>query len=190
MISSDLKSHDQAVRASAKAMRMLGLLRSTFVSRCTSIRLKLYTTYVRPHLEFAVPAWRPHAAGDIDVIERVQRRATRLMHEIRGLDYPDRCKHLGIEQLMDRRERGDLIQMYKLVHGLDKVKWQAPLQWRPPRGGNRSMLAREIFKRCDARHHFFTNRSANIWNQLPDNVVSAPTINSFKSKLDKFRQGC
>ena len=112
------------------------------------------------------------------------------MHEIRGLDYPDRCKYLGIEQLKDRRERGDLIQMYKLVNGLDKVQWQAPLQWRPPRGGHRSMLAREIVKGCDARHHFFTNRIANTWNQLPDSVVSAPTVNSFKSKLDKFRLGC
>ena len=179
MISSDLKSHEQAVRASAKAMKMLGLLRSTFVSRSTSIWLTLYTTYVRPHLEFAVPAWRPHHERDIDVIERVQRRATRLMHEIRGLDYPDRCKYLGIEQLEDRRERGDLIQMYKLVNGLDKVQWQAPLQWRPPRGGHRSKLAREIVKGCDARHHFFTNRIANTWNQLPDSVVSAPTVNSF-----------
>ena len=60
----------------------------------------------------------------------------------------------------------DEIQMYKLFNGLDKVQWQAPLQWRPPRSGHRSMLAREIVKGCDARHNFFTNRIANTWNQL------------------------
>ena len=53
---------------------------------------QLIGTYVRPHLEFAVPGWNPYRKGDIDILEKVQRRATKISRELHGLRYENRCK--------------------------------------------------------------------------------------------------
>ena len=102
-------AHAATLHAGSKATKVLAMLRNAFSSRTAAVWKPLYTTCVRPHLEFAVPAWCPYARGDINIIEKVQRRATELVHELRDLDYQSRCKHLQLEQLEDRRKRGDLI---------------------------------------------------------------------------------
>ena len=155
-----MKHHEQVHAAVTNKSRMLGMLRS---------------------------AWNPFTSTDIDCFECVQRKATRLVRNARGLDYPSRCSLLGLEPLSKRRERGDLIQMFKIINGLDIVSWHYPPLWRAPRGGHRARLVREIVHCCEPRHHFFYNRIANAWNALPDAVVSASSVNSFKAKLDAFR---
>ncbi len=56
-------------KAAAKANSMLGMMKRTFLSRNTTLWKKLYTTYIRPQLEFAVSAWNPYLFKDINVIE-------------------------------------------------------------------------------------------------------------------------
>ena len=90
IISPSMKHHEQVHAAVTKASRMLGMLRSAFLSRSASVWLPLYKTYVRPQLEFAVDAWNPFTSTDIDRLECVQRKATRLVRNARGLDYPIR----------------------------------------------------------------------------------------------------
>ena len=77
IITSDLKWHDQVCSASSRASRMLGILKNTFVSRDANLWKSLYTTYIRPHLEFAVAAWNPYLKNDIETLERVQHRSTK-----------------------------------------------------------------------------------------------------------------
>ena len=77
-VSSDLKYNDQISKATSKANSMLGQLKRTFVTRDKIIWKKLYTTYVRPHLEFAIAAWNPYLKKDINLIEKVQRRDTKV----------------------------------------------------------------------------------------------------------------
>ena len=62
-----------------KANKVLGMLLRTFEYRDLDLIKSLYTTFVRPHLEFAVSVWSPHMQGDIDILEKVQRRATKLV---------------------------------------------------------------------------------------------------------------
>ena len=76
IISNNLKVGEQVHKSAAKANAMLGLLKKSFVSRDIKLWKKLYTTHVRPHMEFAVQAWCPHQRGDVATLERVQRRAT------------------------------------------------------------------------------------------------------------------
>ena len=66
-------------------------------------------------------AWCPYQKGDIEILEKVQRRATKLVKSISNLSYEERLKKLGMLKLEDGRVRGDLIQMYKIVNNLEKV---------------------------------------------------------------------
>ena len=85
---------------------MLGMLKRTFATRNKDIWKKLYTTYVRPHLEFAVSAWNPYLKKDIETLEKVQRRATRISPAIKNLTYENRLEALKLTTLKKRRIRG------------------------------------------------------------------------------------
>ncbi len=104
-----------------------------------------------------------------------------------NLKYEDRLQILGLTTLSDRRKRGDLIQMLKIVHGYETVTLEKPLELRAKnlRHQNSLNYNREI-KKTEARHNFFTNRIANEWNKLPEDVILAKSVNSFKAKLDKW----
>jgi ribonuclease P/MRP protein subunit RPP40 len=125
MISADLKWRNHVMYCADKPNKVLGMLLRTFEYRDLDLIKSLYTTFVRPHLEFAVSVWSPHTQGDIDILEKVQRGATKLVPSLRKLDYEDRLKAMGLTKLELRRERGDMIQFYKLIHGIDDVNWPA-----------------------------------------------------------------
>ena len=136
-ISSNLKSQGQVNQATNKANSVLGMLKRTFVCREVIIWKKLYTTYIRPHLEFAVAVWNPHQKGDIARLESVQRRATKVAQDMRGKEYRERLRLLDLTTLSERRKRGDLIQLFKLINGIERVNWQVEPRIGHPRGGER-----------------------------------------------------
>ena len=89
--------------------------------------LFLYFTYVRPQLEYASSVWCPYAKSHINMIENVKRRATKLTHSLRNLDYK-RLARLGLTTIVDRRKRGDVIQIFKIIFGQNIVNWQVYIQ--------------------------------------------------------------
>ena len=99
------------------------MLRNAFTSRDPALWKRLYTIYVRPHLEFAVAAWNPQSKGCIGRLERVQRRATRIPSGSKGIVYSQRCIRLGLTSLEKRRMRGDMITMFKLKNRMLIVNW-------------------------------------------------------------------
>ena len=146
--------------------------------------------YVRPLLEFAIPVWSPYYKRDIRTLEKVQGRATRIPFFRGNLSYEDRCKCLDIQlpyKLRDRRYRGDMIQKYKLDHQLDRVKWSSEPIKVDGRGTQREQYRREIVWHCDQRYHFFNNRVATSWNQLPNSIVNSTSTTHFKIKFDEFK---
>jgi len=122
IINQSLKSSSQCVAAAKAANRTLGMINRTFVNRHTEILLKLYLSLVRPKLEYCIQAWRPYLKKDIDLLEKVQKRATRMMITEKGLTYEERLKKLGITTLETRRLRGDLIEVLKIFRGFDDIK--------------------------------------------------------------------
>ena len=95
----------------AKANSVLGMLKRAFVSRDVDLWKKLYVSLVRPHLEYAVQVWNPSKRKDVELIEKVQKRALRIPHELRTIKgYERRLEKIELTTLEVRRGRGDLIQ--------------------------------------------------------------------------------
>ena len=89
----------------------LGRIKKSF-TRFDSILLRtLYLTFICTLLEFAVPVWSTILKSDCEVIERVQHKATKLVSSFKNLNYNKRLEALDLTILMERRQRGDLIQM-------------------------------------------------------------------------------
>src|SRR3981081_3412156 len=71
---------------------------------------------MRPKLDYCIQAWRPHLKRDNDLLERVQRRATRMVEECRGVDYEGRLRYMKLTTLETRRIRADLVEVYKIIN--------------------------------------------------------------------------
>ena len=165
---------------------MLGLLKHTFTDRGANLWKKLYTSYVRPHLEFAVPVWNPHRREDIRALEGVQHRATKIPQSMKCHDYEKRCELFGLTTLEVRRARGDMIQHFKFEKSIEEVNWVSAPHRIPARGINREKLSCESIKNRSERRNFYTNRVVDHWNQLPNQVIESASVNQFKSTLDEF----
>ena len=114
--------------------------------------------------------------------------------------YEERLNTWGLTTLRERRTRGDLIQLYKAQHGLEIINWpagphKAPMSQTRSAQSNSLRFIRDNFSsrakndyghHVTTRHEFFTNRVVGSLNSLLDSVVSAPSLNSFKTRLDNI----
>jgi ribonuclease P/MRP protein subunit RPP40 len=181
------KSSEQCVMAVKKANSVLGMIKRNIKFKSKEVIVRLYKSLVRPRLEFCVQAWSPHLRKDIDMLERVQRRATKLIEGYRDYGYEDRLQKTGLISLEKRRVRGDLIQTFKIMKGIDKVNYQDffEVSNAGKTRGHSIKLAKKRSNR-DIRKYFFSQRVINSWNGLTQEIVDADTINCFKNRLDKF----
>jgi ribonuclease P/MRP protein subunit RPP40 len=175
-----------------KANRTLGCISHTFKYLNKDSFLLLYKSLIRPILEYASCVWSPQLKRDRDALEKVQRRATRLVPEFKGLSYPERLEALKLPTLKFRRLRADLIQTFKLVHNIDhmsqntrcsrcpnKMMFQPSLS-QHTRGHS---LKLQIQEASGARKHFFSTRAIPEWNKLSESTITSSTVNNFKSGL-------
>ena len=127
IVSSDLKWTVQVKSACARANQVLGILKRTFSSREVGLWLRLYISLVRPHLDFGVQVWCPSKKADVSALKKVQQRATKILLLLRGLSYEERLLRLGLTKLSERRVRGDMIEVFKIVNGLEEVEFKRDL---------------------------------------------------------------
>ena len=84
--------------------------------------MPLYKALVRPHLEYCIQAWRPHLVKDIELLEKVQKKSNKNGNRMyRGLDYRERLKRVNLTTLEIRRKRADLLEVFKIINGLEGV---------------------------------------------------------------------
>ena len=176
---------------SNKANAMFAMLRRAFQYIDKETFIPLYKALVRTHLDYASSVYSPYKLKHIDQLEAVQRRATKQLPGMKDKPYPDRLKELKLPTLSYRRLRGDMIEVFKIINGVyDKNATQFLKLWKDmaPRTGPRGNPKKLFTQRAtnNLRKYSFAPRVAGIWNCLPENVVSAPSVNSFKNRLDKF----
>ncbi len=169
-----------------KANSMFGLIRRIFQFMDKETFKPLYQSMVRVHLDYVSSVWAPYKKKDIKLIEQVQRRATKQIPGLSKLSYQERLKSLELPTLSYRRIRGDMIEVYKIIHEIydPDAALSLPRTIGPTRGHSLKLFQQRSTK--DIRKNYFTNRVVKIWNSLPDDVVKAPSVNSFKNQLDKF----
>ena len=104
IISEDTKSSRQCAAAANKAMSKLRVIKRTFKYFDKKSFTTLYKTYVRPHLEYSVQAWCPYLKRDITELEKVQRRATKLVPGLRHLSYPERLQQMDLYTVLSKED--------------------------------------------------------------------------------------
>ena len=162
------------------------MLRRTFGQFNSRILPRLLNTYIRPVIGYALPAWQPRAKKDVNLLDRIYHRATRLVPGFRYLQYEDRLLHLGLQSLRQRSMRQDLILLNKILNN-DNHPLRHLFQMCPGRNTRKNDRAVVIpHSRRDCRWQFFSVRVCFSWNSLPTEVTASPTLQLFIFQLDAY----
>lgn len=191
MISNDLKPNKHINNITHKANFLLGQFNRSFSCKDKDTVTKMFTTFVRPILEYSTAAWSPCAIGNTDKIEKIQRRATRMISGIGKKTYEERLEICKLESLQARRLRYDLIEAYKVISNQHPIPFDRLfLRKNDIHDKNtRSQKNEEILApkfRLQVREDFFSCRIVNDWNKLPLDVRNSESVEIFKKRYDDF----
>ena len=170
-----------------KVNRIIGLIKRKFNYIDSELFLTLYKALIRTHLDYGNLIFYPTTKKYKQVLENAQRRATRLVPELRGLSYKERLEKLNLSTLEYRRKRFDLIQVFKIIHGLDDIDMNLFFTFTENnqlRGHNLKLNKPRANK--SVRLNSFALRNIPVWNSLTEEIVNSKTVLEFKTKLDKF----
>jgi Reverse transcriptase (RNA-dependent DNA polymerase)/Endonuclease-reverse transcriptase len=189
-VTDNLKPAKQCAKAATTARAVLGQISRAFHFRDKNTFVKLYKTYVRPHLEFCTPAWSPWTKHDIECLEKVQNKMVNMISGLTGRNYEEKLAEIGLDTLEKRRTEFDICMAHKIMHGngdLNPDLWfdkmpvgqvtrasADPLNIRP-RAGN-----------LELRKNFFSIRVVKQWNSIPSHVKSLSSPEKFKMELRKW----
>src|SRR6218665_2865103 len=148
------------------------MIRRTIVTRDKDTILRLYKSLFRPQLECCIQVWSPHLKQDMEKLEKVQRRATKMIQGYKDLSYEERLIRRGLTKLEKRRSRGDLIEAYKIITGKESIErnrkesiqWERFFELAPSKGtrGHRYKLFKK--RKGTIGQKFFSARVVDLWN--------------------------
>jgi hypothetical protein len=170
-----------------KANSIMGLIRRTYTYLDEQNFKYLFQALVRPYLEYAAAVWSPYKSSDIENIENVQRRATKLIPSLKNMEYADRLRKLQMPTLKYRRHRGDTIETFKIMPGIyDKEVTDGMLELdENTRTRGHEKKLKKMHCKLNICKYSFANRIIDTWNSLPNEVIAAKTVKQFEISLDK-----
>ena len=186
-MNANMKVSEQCRIAASKGNQVLGMIRRNITYKEKSLIIPLYKAIVRPHLEYCIQAWNPYLRKDVDMLEKIQRRATKLIPGLRDLTYEERLNECGLTTLETRRLRGDQIEVFKILNGYENIDYNIFFEIKESkitRGHNYTLVKKQ--SRLDVRKYSFSQRTINVWNNLSTDCVQASSVNMFKNKIDKY----
>ena len=185
-MNANMKVSEQCRIAASKGNQVLGMIRRNISYKDKSLIVPLYKAIVRPHLEYCIQAWSPYLRKDIDMLEKIQRRATKLIPGLRDLRYEERLKECGLTTLETRRLRGDQIEVFKILNGYENIDSNIFFEIKESkitRGHNYTLVKKQ--SRLDVRKYSFSQRTINVGNKLSTDCVHASSVNMFKNGIDR-----
>ena len=203
VVEASMKPGKQCAQAAKNANFALGQIQRAFHYRKKTTLVPLFKTFIRPKLEFAAAAWNPWTEQDKKQLEKVQERMIRMLSDVRGETYEERLRDAGLTTLEERRKRGDAIETFKTLKGMNGVneeKWfkRESDDSRATRRNTeiteegerrRSDILMVEAARLDIRRNFFNIRAAKAWNDIPEEVKAQRSVNAFKNAYDAWRGG-
>lgn len=183
---SNLKFNEHINVAANKANQIVGLIKRSFTYLDNSTFLTLYKSLIRSHVDYGNSVWFPVLKKDIKIIENTQRRATRILPELQHLCYENRLRALNLPTLLYRRKRGDLIQVFKILNGIDDISPDKFFLMSETTTRGHSKKLYKLRSRKSVRYNSFAVRVIDNWNSLPEEIISSKTVLQFKSRLDDY----
>ena len=185
-VDSSLKFHTHVTEVVRKSSGLANqILRST-ICRSREFLVTVFLSHIRPIIDYCSPVWNLGYQGDLQRLERVQRRWTKQVTGLSSHDYAARLRSLQLFSIKGRLLRADLIKVWKIFHPVVDVGLMSIFEREFHRAtrGHRMKLSIPAC-RSDVRRRFFNVRVATLWNRLPASVVEAGSIETFKSGLDR-----
>ena len=186
MVDVSLKFHEHIGSIVQKASGLASQLLRATICRDKDFMVSLFVSHVRPLLDYCSTVWNLGYRGDLVRLESVQRRWTKEILGMSGMSYLERLKYLGLYSVQGRLARADLIKIWKIFHAELDIGLVDVFD-RHSHENTRGHCFKLAVPRCrtEIRRRFFNVRCVSLWNQLPERLVRAESLEGFKAGLDR-----